>query len=84
MKLHIDNIRLWDNRPLLNTYAQLQEIRPYYDFVDVDVDRYKNRRNLQTGNALCKRAFLWSAVNNRMDKSAYNLILMVTACVCLL
>ena len=36
----IDNIRLWDHRPLLATYAQLQEIRPYYKFVDVDNDRY--------------------------------------------
>jgi uncharacterized membrane protein (UPF0182 family) len=37
----IDNIRLWDHRPLLATYAQLQEIRPYYKFVDVDNDRYE-------------------------------------------
>ena len=36
----ISNIRLWDHRPLLSTYAQLQEIRPYYKFVDVDNDRY--------------------------------------------
>ena len=36
----IDNIRLWDYRPLLNTYRQLQEIRLYYKFRDVDVDRY--------------------------------------------
>jgi uncharacterized protein len=36
----INNIRLWDHRPLLTTYAQLQEIRPYYKFVDVDNDRY--------------------------------------------
>ncbi|HSC71140.1 MAG TPA: UPF0182 family protein, partial [Candidatus Methylomirabilis sp.] len=36
----IKNIRLWDHRPLLATYAQLQEIRPYYRFVDVDNDRY--------------------------------------------
>jgi len=36
----IDNIRLWDHRPLLVTYSQLQEIRPYYKFVDVDNDRY--------------------------------------------
>ncbi len=36
----INNIRLWDHRPLLATYAQLQEIRPYYKFVDVDNDRY--------------------------------------------
>lgn len=38
--LTIDNIRLWDHRPLLRTYQQLQEIRPYYHFEDVDVDRY--------------------------------------------
>ncbi|MFN8475820.1 MAG: UPF0182 family protein [Anaerolineae bacterium] len=37
----VRNIRLWDYRPLKTTYAQLQEIRSYYDFVDVDVDRYK-------------------------------------------
>src|SRR3984893_2123756 len=36
----IDNIRLWDPRPLLATYRQLQEIRLYYDFLDVDIDRY--------------------------------------------
>ena len=36
----IRNIRLWDYRPLRQTYAQLQEIRSYYDFVDVDIDRY--------------------------------------------
>ncbi len=37
----INNIRLWDWRPLKNTFKQLQEIRPYYIFSDVDVDRYK-------------------------------------------
>jgi uncharacterized membrane protein (UPF0182 family) len=36
----VKNIRLWDPRPLLATYRQLQEIRLYYDFRDVDVDRY--------------------------------------------
>ncbi len=36
----IDNIRLWDWQPLMDTYAQLQEIRTYYKFHDVDVDRY--------------------------------------------
>lgn len=34
------NIRLWDNEPLLAAYRQLQEIRPYYQFPSVDVDRY--------------------------------------------
>ena len=36
----IQNVRLWDYRPLLSTYRQLQEIRPYYLFNDVDIDRY--------------------------------------------
>ncbi|WP_242041536.1 UPF0182 family protein [Leptolyngbya sp. FACHB-261] len=36
----IRNIRLWDSQPLLETYRQLQEIRPYYQFPTVDVDRY--------------------------------------------
>ncbi len=35
------NIRLWDYRPLLGTYRQLQEIRLYYKFTHVDVDRYR-------------------------------------------
>jgi uncharacterized membrane protein (UPF0182 family) len=34
------NVRLWDHGPLLATFAQLQEIRTYYRFVDVDNDRY--------------------------------------------
>jgi uncharacterized protein len=37
----IKNIRLWDYRPLLRTFGQLQEIRTYYKFVDVDNDRYR-------------------------------------------
>ena len=36
----IENVRLWDHKPLLSTYRQLQQIRTYYDFVDVDNDRY--------------------------------------------
>jgi uncharacterized membrane protein (UPF0182 family) len=37
----IDNIRLWDWQPLLDTYVQLQEIRTYYKFHDADIDRYR-------------------------------------------
>ncbi|HIJ58993.1 MAG TPA: UPF0182 family protein [Nitrospirae bacterium] len=36
----IKNIRLWDHSPLLRTYSQLQQIRTYYRFADVDNDRY--------------------------------------------
>jgi uncharacterized protein len=39
--LTLQNIRLWDSEPLLSTYRQLQEIRLYYRFSDVDVDRYR-------------------------------------------
>lgn len=35
------NIRLWDWRPLQQTYRQLQGLRPYYEFNDVDIDRYE-------------------------------------------
>jgi uncharacterized protein len=37
----LDNIRLWDWTALLDTLKQIQEIRTYYSFDDVDVDRYK-------------------------------------------
>jgi hypothetical protein len=36
----VDNVRLWDPNVMKTTYKQLQEIRPYYDFNDVDIDRY--------------------------------------------
>jgi len=36
----IGNIRLWDHAPLRDTYNQIQAIRLYYDFHDVDIDRY--------------------------------------------
>jgi uncharacterized protein len=36
----IKNIRLWDTRPVLQSNRQLQQIRPYYQFHDADIDRY--------------------------------------------
>ena len=36
----LDNIRLWDWHALKDTLSQIQAIRTYYDFTDVDVDRY--------------------------------------------
>ena len=36
----IENVRLWDHQPLLDTFGQLQVIRTYYDFTSVDNDRY--------------------------------------------
>jgi len=37
----VNNIRLLDVRPLLDTYGQIQTFRPLYEFLDVDVDRYE-------------------------------------------
>jgi uncharacterized membrane protein (UPF0182 family) len=37
----LQNIRLWDWRALQDTLRQVQEIRTYYDFPDIDIDRYK-------------------------------------------
>ncbi|MDO8684535.1 MAG: UPF0182 family protein [Armatimonadota bacterium] len=34
------NVRLWDYSPLLRVYKQMQELQQYYEFSDVDIDRY--------------------------------------------
>ncbi len=47
----VENIRLWDRRPLIQTYKQLQEIRLYYDFKSVDVDRYRFKKYMQVALA---------------------------------
>jgi hypothetical protein len=36
----VGNIRLWDQNTLLTSYAQLQQLRPYYQFTTVSIDRY--------------------------------------------
>src|SRR4029079_9878752 len=37
----LQKIRLWDWRALQDTLRQIQEIRTYYDFPDIDIDRYQ-------------------------------------------
>ncbi len=37
----VQNVRLWDYRPLQRTYEQLQALRPYYQFSEIDIDRYE-------------------------------------------
>ena len=37
----LQNIRLWDWRALQDTLRQIQEMRTYYDFADIDIDRYE-------------------------------------------
>jgi uncharacterized protein len=46
----IDNIRLWDELPLLDTNRQLQQIRLYYKFPSADLDRYTFKRTLTPKN----------------------------------
>ncbi len=43
----LDTIRLWDYRTLRPTLKQLQELRQYYEFLDVDVDRYEINEKLK-------------------------------------
>ena len=43
----LQNIRLWDWRALRDTLRQVQEIRTYYDFPDIDIDRYVINGKLQ-------------------------------------
>jgi hypothetical protein len=60
----IDNVRLWDREPLLQTFGQIQAIRTYYDFVAVDDDRYRIGGQLrqvmlsarEMNTARCRRA----------------------------
>src|SRR6202051_3173455 len=43
----LENIRLWDGRALQDTLRQIQEIRTYYDFPDIDIDRYEVGRSVR-------------------------------------
>jgi uncharacterized protein len=43
----LQNIRLWDWQALKDTLRQIQEIRTYYDFPDIDIDRYMINGNLR-------------------------------------
>jgi uncharacterized protein len=60
----LDNVRLWDHQPLLETFGQIQEFRPYYDFISVDNDRYQiNGQNRQV--MLSARELNSAALQNR-------------------
>ncbi len=60
----IENVRLWDQEPLLDTLGQIQEIRTYYQFQSVDNDRYQiNGDYRQT--LLSPRELLSSNLPNR-------------------
>lgn len=63
-KAVMQNIRLWDWRPLRDTFKQLEARRPQYDFVDVDVDRYKVGDETRLV-MLSARELIFSKVENR-------------------
>ncbi|MFC1670021.1 UPF0182 family protein [Spirochaetota bacterium] len=67
-KIVLENIRIWDWKPLKQTYKQLQELKPYYTFNDVDVDRYiLNKKKIAVNlsarelsiNKLSKKSQTW-------------------------
>jgi uncharacterized protein len=60
----LENVRLWDHQPLLDTFGQLQVIRTYYDFVTVDNDRYHINGSLRQV-MLSARELNLSALPNR-------------------
>lgn len=60
----IKSIRLWDQKQLLDTFAQIQEFRTYYDFVSVDNDRYIINGELQQV-MLSARELSASSLQNR-------------------
>ena len=65
----LQNIRVWDPRPLLQTYSQLQELRPYYEFIGVDIDRYNidglDRQVMLSGRELNKEQLTGDSWVNR-------------------
>ena len=63
-KATIENIRLWDEEPLLDTLGQIQEIRTYYQFNGADNDRYKINGSYQQ-TLLSPRELLSSSLPNR-------------------
>ena len=52
----LENIRLWDVSALQDTLRQVQEIRTYYDFPGIDIDRYQINGSLRAGDARGARA----------------------------
>ena len=65
----LDNIRLWDWRALQDTLRQIQEIRTYYDFPDIDIDRY------QVGGAVRQMMLATRELNvNKLPGSSRNWI----------
>ena len=66
----LGNVRLWDHEPLLQTFAQIQEIRTYYDFVSVHNDRYMIDGAVSADHAVGARAELRQPAEPQLDQRA--------------
>jgi len=64
---HFENIPVWDREYLIDSYMQLQGIRPYYRFPTVDEDRYLINGHHQQVNLAAREANI-----ERMPKEAQN------------
>ena len=74
------NIRLWDYRPLHQTYSQLQELRTYYEFNDIDIDRYnvdgESRQVMLAAREINKALVESRWVNQRLEYThGYGLVM---------
>ncbi|HTS54448.1 MAG TPA: UPF0182 family protein [Burkholderiales bacterium] len=68
-QMTLENIRLWDWRALQDTLRQIQEIRTYYDFPDIDIDRY------QVGGSVRQMMLATRELNvNKLPESSRNWI----------
>lgn len=72
----LKSVRLWDTIPLLETFNQLQSIRTYYVFNDIDIDRY-NLKGEKTQVAISVRELDTSKLSDR-GKTWINLHLKYT------
>jgi uncharacterized membrane protein (UPF0182 family) len=82
-KLQKDNpvladLRLWDYRPLQSSYNQLQSIRPYYRFGDIDIDRYPTASAGQRQIMLSARELIAAELPTQAQASWINLHLTYT------
>ena len=64
----VDNIRLWDSRPLLETNRQLQQLRVYYRFSNAAVDRYPLLSDPDTAQQVILAARSWSSPNPKRSR----------------
>ena len=66
----LQNVRLWDHQPLLDTFKAIQVIRTYYDFVNGRQRSLSDQRHATAGDAVCPRARFVGASEPDLDQSS--------------